>query len=72
MLGPAVVMQLVGLVVEGGPKSLGQPEQFQTAWWLLAGGLLLAGVVYVFLPDSRRPGAGTVLIPPCDHSHPWP
>ncbi|MFH1035779.1 MAG: MFS transporter [Pseudomonadota bacterium] len=58
MLGPAVVMQLVGLVVEGGPKSLAEPSQFWPAWWLLAGGLALAGVVYAWVPDSHARGQG--------------
>jgi MFS family permease len=58
MLGPAVVMQLVGLVVGGGPGSLADPAQFRPAWWLLAGGLALAGAVYAYLPDSRPGGQG--------------
>lgn len=53
MLGPAVVMQLVGLVMEGGPGGLAGAAQFGPAWWLMAGGLALAGGVYALVPDSR-------------------
>ncbi|MBI5523292.1 MAG: MFS transporter [Desulfarculus sp.] len=59
MLGPAVVMQAVGLVMEGGaggPGGLADPAGYWPAWWLMAGGLALAGAVYLFLPDRRPRG----------------
>lgn len=57
MLGPAVVMQLAGLAMAGGAADLSDPARYWPAWWLMAGGLALAGAVYLWLPDSRPRGA---------------
>jgi MFS family permease len=52
MLGPAFIMQAMGLVVTGGPAALHHPEAFQPAWLLCAGGLVLAGLLYLLVPES--------------------
>ncbi|MBI5585893.1 MAG: MFS transporter [Deltaproteobacteria bacterium] len=52
MLGPAFIMQAMGLVVTGGPSALHSPEAFQPAWLLCVGGLILAGLLYLLVPES--------------------
>jgi predicted MFS family arabinose efflux permease len=52
MLGPAFIMQAMGLVVAGGPLALHSPEAFQPAWLLCAGGLVLSGLLYLLVPES--------------------
>ncbi len=52
MLGPAFIMQAMGLVVAGGPLALHSPEAFRPAWLLCAGGLVLAGLLYLLVPES--------------------
>jgi sugar phosphate permease len=52
MLGPAFIMQAMGLVVAGGPLALHSPEAFRPAWLLCAGGLALAGLLYLLVPES--------------------
>ncbi len=60
MLGPAAMMQLTGFIIAGRPGGLSGPEPFQPAWYFMAATMLAAGLVYLFLPDSRavRQGAG--------------
>jgi predicted MFS family arabinose efflux permease len=52
MLGPAFIMQAMGLVVAGGPAALRSPEAFQPAWLLCIGGLVLSGLLYLLVPES--------------------
>ena len=53
MLGPAFIMQAMGLVVASGPQGLSSPEGFAPAWVLCAAGLSLSGFLYLMVPDSR-------------------
>ena len=53
MTGPAVMIQVTGFMVAGDPAKLTDPAGFVNAWYLLAGGLVLAGVLYALCPDSR-------------------
>ncbi len=53
MLGPAFIMQAMGLVVAAGPQGLNSPEGFAPAWVLCAAGLGLSGFLYLLVPDSR-------------------
>jgi len=52
MLGPALIMQAMGLVVAAGPQGLSSPEGFVPAWVLCAAGLGLSGFLYLLVPDS--------------------
>lgn len=56
MLGPAAIMQTVGLLVAADPKDLAQPQAFWPAWLLMAGGLAAAGALYLLVPDTKSPG----------------
>lgn len=53
MLGPAFIMQGMGLVVAAGPQGLNSPEAFRPAWMLCAAGLSLSGLLYLLVPDSK-------------------
>jgi MFS family permease len=53
MLGPAFIMQAMSLVVAGDPPALHSPEAFRPAWLLCAGGLALAGLLYLLVPESE-------------------
>jgi MFS family permease len=53
MLGPAFIMQGMGLVVAAGPQGLSSPEAFRPAWILCAAGLSLSGLLYLLVPDSK-------------------
>jgi sugar phosphate permease len=53
MLGTAVVMQAVAALVGSDPRGLADPAAFAPAWWLMAGGLGLAGLLYFLAPDTR-------------------
>jgi predicted MFS family arabinose efflux permease len=53
MLGPAFVMQGMGLVVAAGPQGLNSPEAFRPAWILCTAGLGLSGLLYLLVPDSK-------------------
>jgi predicted MFS family arabinose efflux permease len=52
MLGPAFIMQAMGLVVAGGPLALHSPDAFRPAWLLCVAGLSLSGVLYLLVPES--------------------
>jgi MFS family permease len=52
MLGPAFIMQAMGLVVAAGPQGLSGPAGFAPAWVLCAAGLGLSGFLYLLVPDS--------------------
>ncbi len=54
MLGPAAMMQLTGLLMDSGPAGGGGPERFHLIWYFLAGTLLLSGLIYCLVPDSRQ------------------
>jgi predicted MFS family arabinose efflux permease len=58
MLGTAVVMQAVAVLVGSDPRALDEPGAFAPAWWFMAGGLGLAGLLYLLAPDTRPPRAG--------------
>ncbi|MFH1060714.1 MAG: MFS transporter [Pseudomonadota bacterium] len=62
MLGPAVVMQAAGALVAARPHELGHPAAFAPAWLFMAGGLVLAGLAYLALPDSRPASRVTVRV----------
>ncbi len=53
MLGPAMVMQAVGALVASDPKALAQAGAFTPAWLLMAGGLALAALLYLLVPDTK-------------------
>jgi hypothetical protein len=53
MLGTAVVMQVVAALVGSDPRQLSDPAAFAPAWKLMAGGLGLAGLLYLLAPDTR-------------------
>jgi len=52
MLGPAAMMQITGLIIEGDPSGLSGPEPFLPAWFFMTATMLAAGLVYLILPDS--------------------
>jgi MFS family permease len=58
MLGPAAIMQAVGALVSADPQALNTPQAFLPAWYLMAAGLALSGLAYLWTPDSRRAGTG--------------
>jgi MFS family permease len=54
MLGPAVLLQAAALFMPSEVSGLTSPEFFTPVWLLLSGGLLLSGVLYLLIPDSRE------------------
>lgn len=60
MLGPAVVMQVAGWLVAARPDQLKDPAAFGPAWRFMAAGLAVAGLFYLFAPDSRQARRGGV------------
>jgi sugar phosphate permease len=56
MLGGAVFTQILGAVLPGDPAAITSPEGYAVIFWLGAGSLALAGVLYVFVPESRAMG----------------
>ncbi|MBU1451572.1 MAG: MFS transporter [Proteobacteria bacterium] len=56
MLGAASLMQMAGLLVEGDPSSLSGIEGYWPVWLFMAGGLVLSGLLYILIPDSRPVG----------------
>lgn len=56
MLGPAIIIQATGFLVAGSPAGLADPSGFTNAWYFMAGGIAVTGLLYAFCPDSR---AGT-------------
>ncbi|RJX28552.1 MAG: MFS transporter [Desulfarculus sp.] len=53
MLGPAMVMQISGLLLQGDPAAATSPGDFWGVWIFMAGGLGAAGLAYLFIPDSK-------------------
>ncbi|MEW5913917.1 MAG: MFS transporter [Thermodesulfobacteriota bacterium] len=53
MLGPAMVMQISGLLLHGDPAAATSPADFWGAWIFMAAGLAGSGLVYLFIPDSK-------------------
>ena len=53
MLGPAFIMQAMGLVVAAGPPALHSPEAFRPPWLFCGAGLVLSGLLYLLVPESR-------------------
>jgi MFS family permease len=62
MLGPAAFMQATGLIIKSEAGVLSGPDPFEPAWLFMAAAMLGAGLVYVFIPDSR-PGGGQESMP---------
>ena len=56
MLGAAALMQTAGFLVEGDPTAMHGIEGYWPAWLFMAGGLSLAGLLYLLIPDSRIGG----------------
>lgn len=56
MLGPAAFMQVTGLIIKSGSGGLSGPGPFEPAWLFMAATMLGAGLVYIFIPDSRAQG----------------
>ena len=56
IIGPAVIIQAAGLLVPGDPAGLADPANFVSVWNFMAAGMALAGILYVFCPDSRVAG----------------
>jgi MFS family permease len=59
MLGPAAFMQITGVIIKSEAGGLHGPEPFVPAWLFMAATMLGAGVVYLFIPDSRAEGGPT-------------
>jgi predicted MFS family arabinose efflux permease len=57
MLGPAVLLQAAALFIPHEVSGMTSPELFTPVWLFLSGGLLLSGVLYLLIADSRAPGA---------------
>ncbi|MCB2192699.1 MAG: MFS transporter [Deltaproteobacteria bacterium] len=53
MLGAAALMQMAGFLVGAEPSSMHGIEGYWPVWLFMAGGLCLAGLLYLFIPDSR-------------------
>jgi MFS family permease len=53
MLGPAMVMQVSGLLVFIEPDAITSSGDLWGVWLFMAAGLGLAGCAYLFLPDSQ-------------------
>ncbi|MCF8042810.1 MAG: MFS transporter [Desulfarculaceae bacterium] len=58
MLGAAALMQTAGFLVGGDPSSMQGIDGYWPVWLFMAGGLCLAGVLYLFIPDSKAIGEG--------------
>lgn len=58
MLGPAILMQVAGLLVGAEPAALTGSEGFSPAWILMSAGLALSALVYAFVPDSKALKSG--------------
>lgn len=53
MIGPAVVMQISGLLVFKEPDAITGAGDLWGVWLFMAAGLCLAGIAYLFVPDSQ-------------------
>ncbi|BEQ17084.1 MFS transporter [Desulfoferula mesophila] len=53
MLGAAALMQTAGFLVDGEPSAMHGIEGYWPVWLFMAGGLSLAGLLYLLIPDSR-------------------
>ncbi|MCB2192532.1 MAG: MFS transporter [Deltaproteobacteria bacterium] len=53
MVGPAMVMQISGMLVFTEPDAITSAGDLWGVWLFMAAGLFLAGVAYLFVPDSQ-------------------
>lgn len=53
MIGPALVMQISGLLVFKEPDAITSSGDLWGVWLFMAAGLCLAGTAYLFVPDSQ-------------------
>ena len=53
MIGPAFIIQATGFLVPGDPAGMADPAGFANAWYFMAGGIALSGLLYLFCPEGR-------------------
>jgi len=53
MIGPAVVMQISGLLVFKEPDAITSSGDLWGVWLFMVAGLGLSGCAYLFVPDSQ-------------------
>jgi MFS family permease len=53
ILGAGIMTHLLSMVIGREPSDLTGPEDFRAIWYVGIGALVLAGLLYAFVPDSR-------------------